>query len=123
LEEDFKMIRTTRVLGLFIALCATVTPSFAATAVVKRPVIDTIKITKSFYVASNKTLLVSGSSSNVNARLFLYKSTGAVIGEIQNGAGGKYGGAVFYVGRDPVSLTVVSSLGGKSTFTTQPYHP
>jgi hypothetical protein len=117
------MIRTTRMLGLSAGICAILMPTIVAVAQAPRAAVDNIKVTKHFYVASNKTLLVSGSSSNTKARLFLYRSSGASIGEVQNGAGGKYGGAVFYVGRDPVSLTIVSTLGSRSTFTTIPFHP
>jgi hypothetical protein len=108
-------------LGLFAGVCAILAPTIASMAAV--PKVETIKVTKRFYVASNRTLLISGTSSNATARLFLYRSSGSPIGEIQNGAGGKYGGSVFFAGSDPVSLTIVSSTGGKVSFTTAPYQP
>jgi hypothetical protein len=114
--------RTTRLLGFHLCLCVLVMASTAVLA--QRPgLTDTIRISKQFYVANNKTLLISAVSNNAKAHLYLYRSSGSFLGEVQNGAGGKYGGSVFFAGPDPVSLTIVSSAGGKVTFRTTPYHP
>jgi hypothetical protein len=83
--------------------------------------VDTIKVSKSYYVASNGTILVNASSSDATAHLYVYLPSGMYVGEVRNGGGGRYGGAVFYVGNDPVTLTIKSSSGGSITVHTVPF--
>jgi hypothetical protein len=85
------------------------------------PAVDTIKVGKHYYVASNGTLLVSASSSDAAAHLYLYTQAGNYVGEVQNGGGGRYGGSVFYIGADPVGLTIDSSSGATLSVPTAPF--
>ena len=85
--------------------------------------VDVIKFTKHSYDAGSYELLVSASSSDRTARLFLYAQSGTYIGEVQNGGGGQYGGNVFVVLTDPISLTIKSSSGGSATIATEPFQP
>jgi hypothetical protein len=87
------------------------------------PTVDVIKFGKHSYDAGSYELLVSASSSNTAAHLLLYAQSGAYLGEVQNGGGGKYGGSVFVVLIDPVSITIKSSLGGSATIATVPFQP
>jgi hypothetical protein len=83
--------------------------------------VETFKVTKHSYDAPSYELLVNASSSNTSARLSVYAQSGAYIGEIQNGGGGKYGGSVFVLLHDPVELTIKSSAGGSITVPTIPF--
>ena len=82
---------------------------------------ETIKVSKCFYVAGNGTMLVNANSSISSAHLSLYLPSGRYIGEVQNGSGGKYGGTVFFVGADPISVTISSSAGASITVPTTPF--
>ena len=84
--------------------------------------VDVIKVIKHAW-ATNSTLLVSASSSDPTARLYVWLPSGVQLGEIQNGGGGKYGGTVFVSLNDPGSLTITSSAGGSITVPTVPYQP
>lgn len=64
---------------------------------------DTIRVSKCFYAANHGTMLVTASSTATGAHLSLYLPSGAVVGEVQNGGNGQYGGTVFYVGPDPAA--------------------
>lgn len=85
--------------------------------------VDVIKFGKHSYDAGSYELLVSASSSDGTARLSLYAQSGAYIGEVQNGGGGQYGGNVFVVLTDPISVTIKSSSGGSATIATVPFQP
>jgi hypothetical protein len=88
------------------------------------PTVDAIKFGKHSYDAPSMELLVSASSSNTGATLSLYNSaTGAYIGPVQNGGGGKYGGSVFFSLTDPISFAVKSSSGGTATIASVPFVP
>ena len=115
------MFTTTRMFGLAVGTCAILMASGASIA--QRNRVDSIKVSKRFYVASNGTLLISAVSSDAKAHLFLRRMSGVLIGEVQNGAGGKYGGTVFFAGKDPKTLKIESSTGGSTTFDTAPFHP
>lgn len=83
--------------------------------------VDTIKISKNSYAASAYELLLNASSSNSAAHLYAYAQSGAYIGEVQNGGGGQYGGTVFVVLSDPITVTITSSAGGTATSATTPF--
>ena len=85
--------------------------------------VDSIKVSKSYYAAANGCLLVAASSSDPTAQLYVYLPNGVLRGVIPNGGGGRYGGSVFYVGPDPLSLTFKSSSGGSITVPTVPFQP
>jgi hypothetical protein len=83
--------------------------------------VDAIKFKKNSYDAPSMELLVSAVSSNTSARLSLYSGDGTYIGEVQNGSGGQYGGNVFILVHDPVSITIRSSAGGVASIQTVPF--
>jgi hypothetical protein len=85
--------------------------------------VDVIKVVKHSWAAANYTLLVSASSSNSTAHLYVSIPSGAVLGEVQNGGGGQYGGTVFFSLTDPGSITITSSAGGSITVPTVPFQP
>jgi hypothetical protein len=86
---------------------------------------DRITVSKCYTNATAKTggeLLIKASSSDPNARLFAYRPDGSLIGEVQNGGGGRYGGTVMpYQASDPGSVTISSSSGGSVTVATGPF--
>jgi hypothetical protein len=88
--------------------------------------VDTIKVNKCEYAVTGGgyvELLVSASSSNANAYLFAYLSDGTLLGQVQNGFGGKYGGTVLGSMFVPDSITIVSSYGGYITVPCVPFQP
>lgn len=74
---------------------------------------ETIKVNKCYYfdTGSYIELLINASSSNSSAHLYAYLPSGAYLGEVQNGGGGRYGGTVFVTMGIPASITIVSSGG------------
>lgn len=67
-------------------------------------------------------MLIKAASSNINARLFEYLPNGTLLGEVQNGGGGQYGGTVFaYVPSNPLKCIIKSSTGGSATVPTTPF--
>ena len=86
--------------------------------------LDTVQVSKCYTnIAMGGTeMLIKAASSDSSARLFAYRPDGTLIGEVQNGGGGQYGGTVmpaqFY---DPLKVTVRSSLGGSLTVATTPF--
>lgn len=99
---------------------ALASPAFSSGGSAGGSTADTIKVGKNYW-CSNSTLLISASSSNASAHLYLYTGSGTYIGEVQNGGGGRYGGSVFWRSADPVTLTLTSSAGGSVTFATAPF--
>ena len=87
------------------------------------PAVDAIKVLKHYWVSANSTLLISASSSDATAHLYVSLPSGVLLGEIQNGGGGQYGGTVFFSANDPGSLTITSSAGGSITVPTVPFQP
>lgn len=87
--------------------------------------VDSIKVAKAefFDQGGAVELLVSAVSSDLTAHLYLYDPSGAYLGEVQNGRGGKYGGSVFVITYVPASLTIKSSSGGAVTVATTPFQP
>ena len=87
--------------------------------------IDSVKVSKAYTNAtatSGGELLIKAASSNATARLFAYRTDGTLIGEVQNGGGGRYGGTVMPdQALDPVTVTITSSLGGSITVPTTPF--
>jgi len=83
--------------------------------------VDAIKVLKHSWGFSE--LLVSASSSNPTAHLYVSLPSGVQLGEIQNGGGGQYGGTVFVLQTDPGSFTITSSAGGSITVSTVPFQP
>src|SRR5581483_2760592 len=58
----------------------------------------TIQVIKCEYAVTGGgyvELLISASSCNVSAHLYAYLSNGQLLGAVQNGGGGRYGGTVF----------------------------
>ena len=67
-------------------------------------------------------LLIKAQSTNTGAQLLAYRPDGSLIGSVQNGGGGKYGGTVMPVQpSDPVHVTLKSSTGGTVTVPTTPF--
>jgi len=84
--------------------------------------VDTIKVSKCYYLAGATTMLIKASSSDPTARLFAYLPDGQYLGELQNGGGSRYGGTVVgYYGPDPVYIHIVSSSGGSVMAHTTPF--
>ena len=120
------MFRTTQYRLGFAALALGVTMLFAP-AQSRAGGVDKIKVSKCEYAATPGAgyveLLVSAVSSNANASLFAYLPDGRLLGPVQNGFGGKYGGTVFLSMYIPASITIVSSYGGKITVPCVPFQP
>lgn len=87
--------------------------------------VDTIKVIKCEYAVTTSyvELLISASSSNSNALLYAYLPDGTLLGQVQNGGGGRYGGTVFLSLWVPATITIVSSYGGCITVPCTPYQP
>ena len=84
--------------------------------------VDTIKVSKCYYMLGATSMLMQASSSDTSARLFAYLPDGTYLGEIQNGGGGRYGGTVLLAPRyDPGYVIVKSSSGGITTAPTTPF--
>ena len=90
-----------------------------------RSSVDVIEVTKCYTNAkasSGGQLLIKARSSDPAARLLAYRPDGALIGEVQNGGGNRYGGTVIaYQPHDPVTVTIRSSAGGTTTVPTTPF--
>ena len=86
---------------------------------------DTIKVRKCEYAVNvgYVELLISASSSNPNATLLAYLPDGELLGEVQNGGGGQYGGTVFLSMDVPATITIVSNYGGETTEPCVPFQP
>jgi len=89
--------------------------------------VDVVRVEKCWTTATPShggQLLVKASSSDPAAHLLVYGSDGSLIGEVQNGGGGRYGGSVMpYQRIDPVRCVVKSSVGGTSSAPTGPFQP
>jgi hypothetical protein len=87
--------------------------------------VDTIKVSKCEYAVTGSyvELLINASSSNSSAHLYAYLPSGAYLGEVQNGGGGRYGGTVFVTLTVPDYITILSSAGGSIVAPTVPYQP
>jgi hypothetical protein len=87
--------------------------------------VETIKVIKCEYAVTQAyvELLISASSSNSSAHLYAYLSNGQLLGEVQNGSGGRYGGTVFVTLSVPATITIRSSSGGSITVPCVPYQP
>ena len=84
--------------------------------------VDSIKVTKCFYMPGATGMLVKAASSDVSARLFAYLPDGTYLGELQNGGGSRYGGTVLIApSYDPGYVVVVSSSGGTTAAPTTPF--
>jgi len=84
--------------------------------------VDTIQVSKCYYDPPTGAMLIKASSSDSTARLSAYLPSGAYLGDVQNGGGGRYGGTVMpYVPVDPGSVTIRSSSGGTVTAPTTPF--
>ena len=87
---------------------------------------ETIKISKCFFspMGGGSTyceMLIKASSTNGSARLFAYNQAGSYIGEVQNGAGGRYGGSVFVQPTIPTLVTIVSTTGASASAVPTPF--
>ena len=97
--------------------------STAVTAPAGIASVDTIKVSKC-YTNGATQLLIKASSSDPDARLVAYRPDGTVIGDVQNGGGGRYGGTVMPPQpSDPVTVTIRSSSGGSITVATTAFQP
>jgi len=87
--------------------------------------VDSITVTKAYTNAtpdSGGQMLIKASSSDSSARLFAYRPDGTLIGEVQNGGGGRYGGTVMpYQFAYSATVTIRSSSGGAITVPTTPF--
>jgi hypothetical protein len=98
-----------------------------ATTLVTNETADIVQVTKCYTNATlngGGELLIKANSSDPGARLFAYRPDGALIGELQNGGGSRYGGTVMpYQPYDPISVTIKSSAGGGVTVPTTGFQP
>ena len=87
--------------------------------------VDVVSIEKCWSTATpahGGQVLVKASSSDPTARLLVYSSDGTLLGEAQNGGGGRYGGSVMAFQRsDPRRCIVRSSAGGSASAPTGPF--
>ena len=76
--------------------------------------VDTIKVSKCYYfdTGSYVELLINAGSSDSTAHLYAFLPSGAYLGEVQNGGGGRYGGTVFVTLGIPTEIGIISSSGG-----------
>ena len=104
---------------------ASAAPAIASTATASATTVDTVKVSKAFTNATATTggeMLIKASSSDRSAHLFAYRPDGTLIGEVQNGGGGRYGGTVMpYQSYDPKRITIRSTSGGTKTVRTTPF--
>ncbi len=114
-----------RFLGLLVCMAAILSTTSGAWASGGGTRSDTVRVSKCEYAVTSSyvELLVSASSSNTSARLFVYLPSGDYVGEIQNGGGKQYGGTVFLRSFVPDTLTIVSSAGGQTTAPCVPLQP
>ena len=87
---------------------------------------ETIRVSKCEYapLTGYIEMLIKASSSNTSAHLYAYLPTGAYLGEVQNGSGGRYGGTVFVTYYPiPQYITIVSSAGARINAPTTLYQP
>lgn len=112
------MMKTTaRFLGLLVCVAAILGGSGVARGSGGGVRSDTVRVNKCeyFVTGSYVELLVNANSTDTSAHLSVYLPSGAYLGEVQNGGGGRYGGTVFLTPFVPATLTVVSSSGGQNT--------
>lgn len=85
--------------------------------------VDVIKVNKAYYANTGAyvELLINAVSSDSTARLFAYLPNGQLLGEVQNGGGGRYGGTVFVSMFVPQTITILSTSGGSITVLTAPF--
>ncbi len=99
----------------------------SATALITNETTDIVQVTKCYTNATPSgggELLIKANSSDPGARLFAYRPDGALIGELQNGGGSRYGGTVMpYQPYDPINVTIKSSAGGSVTVPTTGFQP
>ena len=116
---------TARFLGLLVCVAAILGMSGGANGSGGGGRSDTVRVNKCEYFVSGSyaQLLVSASSSNTSAHLLVYLPSGAYLGEVQNGGGGRYGGTVFLTPSVPAALTIRSSAGGQITAPCVPFQP
>jgi hypothetical protein len=105
--------------GLFFVICAVFVPAMAqgSGGGSTGGSTETIKVNKCFYFDTGPyvELLINASSSNSSAHLYAYLPSGAYLGEVQNGGGGRYGGTVFVTLTIPATITIRSSTGASVT--------
>lgn len=84
--------------------------------------LESITVSKCYCNAtptSGGQMLIKASSPNARARLFAYRPDGSLIGEVQSGGGGRYGGTVMpWQPYDPIYVTITSTAGAKITVPT-----
>lgn len=86
--------------------------------------VDTIKVSKCYYMSGATAMLIKASSSDPTAQLYAFLPDGTYLGEIQNGGGSRYGGTVvIYYGPDPVYIHILSTSGGSIDTPTTPFQP
>ncbi len=86
---------------------------------------ESIKVNKCEYAGTEGfvELLINAGSSNSTAHLYAYLPSGAYLGEVRNGGGGRYGGTVFVAYSVPATITINSSAGGAVTALCVPFQP
>lgn len=84
--------------------------------------VDSIKVNKCYYAPTGSyvELLLQAVSSDSTAHIYAYLPDGKLLGEVQNGGGGRYGGTVFGSFYIPATITFISSSGGSITVATAP---
>lgn len=88
------------------------------------PKADTIKVSKCYYDAPSRQMLINASSSGTTAHLYAYQPNGTYQGEVQNGGGSRYGGTFMgWIKSDPGSMIIKNSSGGSITAPTTPFQP
>ncbi|MFO0969366.1 MAG: hypothetical protein U0793_27740 [Gemmataceae bacterium] len=88
--------------------------------------VDVIRVNKCYYAVTGGgyvELLINANSSNPAARLYAYLPSGQLLGQVQNGGGGRYGGTVLGTFAVPAAITIRSSAGGIITAPCVPFQP
>ena len=84
--------------------------------------VDAVQVSKAYTNATLKgggVMLIKARSSDSTAKLSAYRPNGTLIGVVQNGGGGRYGGTVMpYQPYNPMKVTIRSSSGGRITVPT-----
>ena len=118
--------KTLRVVGLGVftlgvAVLLTPAPAHAQ----KGGGVETIRVNKCSYAVTGSyvELLINAGSSNTGARLYAYLPSGQLLGQVQNGGGGRYGGTVFLTPSVPAIITIRSSTGAVVTVPCVPFQP
>jgi hypothetical protein len=98
------------------------TPAPATTQPPKGESISIGKCWTNATATASGQLLISAKSSDSSATLSAYRSDGSLIGPVNNGFGGRYGGTVMPIQQhDPGTIIVKSDSGASASCHTTPF--